>query len=213
MVVFLSSAAVYGNAPADPQREDDAREPVSLYGVSKGQSEQLLVHYASHYGLRARSVRLFSVYGPGLRKQLLWDAMSKFRNGQTEFFGTGQERRDWVHVDDVCRFMLCLMKTPREHGFDIFNCGGQVASTLEVLARLADCVGAAPPLFNGKVRIGDPMCLVADCSKAARELNWKPEIDWTRGVAEYAEWYAGQIPNGNAADHVEVGADSVQRGI
>ena len=46
------------------------------------------------------------VYGPGLRKQLLWDAMTKFSMGQCDFFGTELEReRDWVHVDDVCRFV------------------------------------------------------------------------------------------------------------
>jgi UDP-glucose 4-epimerase len=57
-VVLLSSAALYGNAPSTPQKEVDAREPVSLYGVSKAQAEQLAAFYALQHGLRAAAVRL-----------------------------------------------------------------------------------------------------------------------------------------------------------
>ena len=65
-VVLLSSAALYGNAPPVPQREDDQRPPVSLYGIVKAQNEQLSAYYARQHGLTVTAVRLFSVYGRGL---------------------------------------------------------------------------------------------------------------------------------------------------
>jgi UDP-glucose 4-epimerase len=197
-VVLLSSAAVYGNAPARPQAEADSRAPVSLYGLSKVQAEQLLAHYVNQFHMQATAVRLFSVYGPGLRKQLLWDAMNKFAAGRRDFFGTGQEQRDWVHVDDVCSFLSCLLAKPPAAPFDVFNCAGQAAATSEVLALLATQAHAAAPQFNGQTRAGDPQCLVADCSKAQRLLDWRPSQQWQEGVADYARWFL-RMRNGAAS--------------
>jgi UDP-glucose 4-epimerase len=188
-VVLLSSAAVYGNAKAEPQYETDSRPPVSLYGLSKVQAEQLLAHYASQFNIQSTCVRLFSVYGPGLRKQLLWDAMNKFAAGGHSFFGTGQEQRDWVHVDDVCHFMSHLLTKPAAASFDVFNCGGQVASTSDVLSALATQAQAPAPQFNGQTRAGDPRCLVADCGKAQHLLDWRAQRHWQEGMAEYAHWF------------------------
>jgi len=189
-VVLLSSAARYGNAPAEPQRESGVREVVSLYGLAKAQTEQLAAYYATQFGVSTTAVRLFSVYGPGLRKQLLWDAMNKFACGDAVFFGTGLEQRDWVHIDDVCRFMDHLLARPALRSFDVYNCAGSPATTAEVLTLLAQAAGAPAPAFNGQSRQGDPVCLVADCAKAARELDWQARIAWREGVAAYAEWFA-----------------------
>jgi UDP-glucose 4-epimerase len=188
-VVLLSSAALYGNAPATPQAEHETRAPVSLYGVAKAQAEQLAAYYAVQQGLQATVVRFFSVYGPGLRKQLLWDAMLKFGAGGSEFFGTGAERRDWVHIDDVCRFIDRLLAVPQTSALDVFNCAGSAATTGEVLAHLASAAGAPAPTFNGRTRPGDPACLVADCSKAERELGWRAQVAWRDGVTGYARWF------------------------
>jgi len=63
--------------------------------------EDLCLSYAGRWGIRTSVVRLFSVYGPSLRKQLLWDACEKFRRGDNTFAGTGSELRDWLHVKDA----------------------------------------------------------------------------------------------------------------
>jgi len=208
-LVLLSSAALYGNAPASPQSETENRQPVSLYGLAKSQAEQLAAFYADKMDLQVTAVRLFSVYGPRLRKQLLWDAMNKFALGEAVFFGTGREQRDWVHIDDVCGFMDHLLARPALRSFDVYNCGGSPASTSEVLTAMAEIAGAPRPAFNGQTRPGDPACLVADCAKAAHELGWQSRIAWREGVAAYAKWYALQ-----AARPVDGGAGnlfSVQR--
>ena len=191
-VVLLSSAALYGNAPAEPQCEADTRVPLSLYGVAKAQAEQLAAFYANQFGVTTTAVRLFSVYGPSLRKQLLWDAMNKFAGDRAVFSGTGLERRDWVHIDDVCRFMGHLVACPAVHSFNVYNCAGSPASTAEVLTVLAKAAGAPAPAFNGQSRQGDPLCLLADCTKAASELDWQAQIGWREGVTAYAKWYAMQ---------------------
>ena len=191
-VVLLSSAALYGNAPATPQRETDHRAPVSLYGLAKAQAEQLAEFYAAQHAVHTTAVRLFSVYGPGLRKQLLWDAMVKFGQKRSDFFGTGDERRDWLHVDDVCSFMSALLARGVGPDFEAFNCGGEPATTAEVLSMMASMAGAGAPEFNRQTRPGDPPCLIADCSKAQRELGWTARTGWRDGVAGYARWFAAQ---------------------
>jgi UDP-glucose 4-epimerase len=191
-VVLLSSAALYGNAPPEPQRETDARAPVSLYGVAKAQAEQLAAYYAEQHGLAATAVRLFSVYGPGLRKQLLWDAMNKLvadHSAPARFFGTGRERRDWIHIDDVCRFMVALLARAPAAPFSVYNCAGSPATTGEVLAVLAREARSAAPEFSGEVRAGDPASLVADCRKAERDLAWRATVPWQQGAAAYAAWF------------------------
>jgi UDP-glucose 4-epimerase len=161
--VVLSSAALYGNAPVTPQRGSEARAPVALCGAAMAQAEQLAAYYAQLHGLYTTAVRLFSVYGPGLPKRLLWDAMVEFSQGRSDFFGTGQEQRDWVHIDDVCGFMVSLLAQPALNVFEVLNCAaGQAASTEQVLTKLANAAGAAPPQFNGQVRAGDPGSMVAD---------------------------------------------------
>jgi UDP-glucose 4-epimerase len=188
-VVLLSSAAVYGSAPALAQVESQNRPPISLYGLGKLQGEQIMAHYASEFGLVATAVRLFSVYGPGLQKQLLWDAMNKFSAGHAEFFGTGREKRDWVHVEDVCRLIWALLEKPAISSFDVFNCSGYAATTAQVLSLLAEQARSSAPQFNGQTRLGDPTCLIADCDKAHRLLGWKPQIRWQEGMVEYAQWF------------------------
>ena len=80
-LVFPSSAAVYGNAETMPIKEEDRCAPISPYGMHKLLAEQLMTSYANAYGVSCVIVRFFSIYGCGLRKQLLWDACGKIAGG------------------------------------------------------------------------------------------------------------------------------------
>ena len=75
--IYASSAAVYGNPAALPIKEGDPAFPISPYGVSKLTSERYLNVYCKLYGLRGASVRMFSPYGPRLRKQIVFDFVRK----------------------------------------------------------------------------------------------------------------------------------------
>ncbi|MCU0973371.1 MAG: NAD-dependent epimerase/dehydratase family protein, partial [Burkholderiales bacterium] len=101
-VVLASSAAVYGSCGSSTERGTASIAPISPYGWHKHMAEQLCQSYAAQYGLSVSVVRLFSVYGSGLRKQLLWDACVKFAGEERPVFGgDGTERRDWLHVEDA----------------------------------------------------------------------------------------------------------------
>jgi UDP-glucose 4-epimerase len=188
-IVLVSSAGVYGNTGSEPVREDRVPRPESVYAAHKLMAEDLCRLYGRHFSVRTAIVRLFSVYGPGLRKQLLWDACNRLSKGELEFAGSGREARDWVHVFDAAR----LLAIAADHaGIDcpVVNGGtGNQASVAEVVTSLAAGTGSGAPRFSGKARMGDPDRLVADPSRA-RRWGWAPAVGWRDGVAEYRDWFS-----------------------
>lgn len=188
-VVYPSSAAVYGYSKHLPIAESEPPNPVSPYGAHKQMAEQICLAYARHFGVRTAIVRLFSVYGAGLRKQLLWDACTKLRRGEAAFFGTGVETRDWLHAEDAAALLL-LAGQHASVECPIVNGGtGTSATVEEVVREIRDALRVhIQPAFDGKIRQVDPPTYVADTSRAA-SWGWKAEKPWRSGVREYVEWF------------------------
>lgn len=187
-VVLASSAAVYGEQGDFDLPETAMRAPMSTYGYNKMAAEQLCDLYSRFHGGGVSIVRLFSVYGEGLRKQLLWDASCKFAVGESRFFGTGHELRDWVHVEDAAR-LLCLAAVAQQPPFEIYNGGHTKASTRQVLETLARHRTPAPTVhFTGETHAGNPRRLTANCDHAHRQLGWNPRVSLDEGLVRYAAW-------------------------
>ena len=88
--INLSSAAVYGNPNQLPISENVALQPLSPYGIHKLQAEQIGKEFHDFYGMATCSLRIFSAYGNGLKKQLFWDLYQKILNSDSiELYGTG----------------------------------------------------------------------------------------------------------------------------
>jgi UDP-glucose 4-epimerase len=188
-VVLLSSAAVYGSSERLPVPEEAELRPVSPYGVHKVLAEQLARSYGRQYGLHTAVVRLFSVYGMGLRKQLLWDACVKLSRGDAEFEGTGEEFRDWLHVTDAVRLLIESGKRAASTCPIVNGGAGTRITVREVLLQLAKELGpSAPPSFNGKVREGDPAGYQADVTRA-QQWDWRPQVPLKEGLREYTGWF------------------------
>ena len=188
-LLYPSSAAIYGDQEALPLTTDMTPNPISPYGVHKSIVEKLCVMYAKQYGVRVAVLRLFSVYGNGLKKQLLWDACRKLSQGISTFWGTGEETRDWVHVSDVAQaFLIAEEKASPE--CPVVNVGtGHAVKIKDVLGILFEAYGAQEqPSFGGEVNVGNPSHYVADVA-AMSEWGWHPSVDLTQGIREYVRWY------------------------
>lgn len=189
-VVLPSSAAVYGDAAQLPIAETAALQPVSPYGVHKLMAEHLCRSYAREFGVRAAVVRLFSVYGPGLRKQLWWDACTRLARKEPALFsGDGAESRDWLHVRDAAA--LLAMAGGRAGGdCPVVNGGsGRAVSLRELLSQLFALQDRADkPVFTGVGRKGDPKRYCADIG-LARAWGWTPGTEWRKGLEEYLDWF------------------------
>lgn len=190
-IVVFSSASVYGEVFSTPISEHSVLKPVSIYGLNKVVMEALCARYAEYFGLSVAILRPFSVYGPGLRKQLLWDALNKLDRNEGCFFGTGDEIRDWIHVHDLCTSVLALANSPLNVGADIYNVASGVGSSVKsVIYKLASLFPEAKSVqFSGRMRVGDPSVYVADISKAKSQLRWEPSMSLDAGLRNYFHWY------------------------
>ena len=190
-LVYASSAAVYGNAPRMPIREGDATVPISPYGVGKLAVERYVGVYSHLYGLRAASVRLFSVYGPRQRKQVVYDLIEKIRAGGGELFihGDGTQVRDFNYVVDAARAMM-VVAARAPLGGEVYNVASGRQTTIHELAQaLCARLGVAPRfVYSGAVRPGDPEKLAVDISRL-RGLGYEPGVSLEEGLAQTVAWY------------------------
>ena len=189
ILVYPSSAAVYGKCEKMPIREGQTLNPLSPYGFNKVITETLIKQYALTYGVKASIVRLFSVYGPELRKQLLWEACVRVNNGENIFFGTGDETRDWLHVNDAARLLYCATGYANNNCV-IVNGGSGVATTnSDVLGLICRSMKSnVTTQFNNQTRPGDPQHYQADM-KSICDWDWKPKFELHEGVLEYVSWF------------------------
>ena len=189
-VVYVSSAAVYGTEQVGPIAESAPAKPYSPYGFHKYCAELLVQEYACNYGLPATIVRLFSVYGPGLRKQLLWDLAQRLHAHPAllELGGTGDEVRDWLFIDDAVD-LLARAAGWASRSVPIVNGGTGTATTVqETVSLLITALGQrAPSIFTGQVRVGDPKALVANVDRASK-LGFTAGIDLATGMHLTADW-------------------------
>jgi UDP-glucose 4-epimerase len=192
--VFLSSAATYGNPENLPIREDQPTNPISPYGFHKLQSEQLCQEFSNIYGIPTASLRIFSAYAPGLRRQVLWDICAKvLTQNQVSLQGTGQESRDFVHALDISRALMSVVTAAPMQG-EVYN----LASGREVtIAELASLIFSAlehqgEPTFDGIVPKGNPLNWCADIQKI-QALGFTPRVELEQGVKVFANWCRAEL--------------------
>jgi UDP-glucose 4-epimerase len=192
---LFSSAAVYGNPKSLPVTERTQVLPISPYGVHKATSESLLFHYARIFDFKVTAFRIFSVFGPGLKKQLIWDvgqnALNAVEKGnrQVVLFGTGNESRDFIYVKDVCKAVLMVMDHESKQKVEVYNLASGLESSVGEVAR---CLVKNLKLdvevsFNGEVRKGDPMNWRADISRL-QKLGYQSDYSLESGLKEIAAW-------------------------
>ena len=187
--INMSSAAVYGNPEALPITESMPYRPVSPYGVHKEIAEMLCDEFHRYWGIRTSCIRIFSAYGPRLRKQLLWDLAQKAKNNERiELFGTGHETRDFIYVTDLVRLIDCVIANAPFQA-DIINAANGIQIKIAEIAMLmTEALGCDKEIvFKGVNRKGDPLNWEADISKA-KALGYKQETDIKQGINHYVKW-------------------------
>lgn len=195
LLVYPSSAGVYGAREDAPIRETDALTPVSPYGWHKKIVEDLLASHAQSHGRRVAIIRFFSIYGPGLAKQLLWDAGARLRaanDGVADFWGTGEETRDWIASVDAADLVFAVSRSAQQQFTLLNGASGRRVTVRETIELLRDALGSnAQIAFNQVVRKGDPRFYHADVSRAMA-LGWAPSTPLAEGIRNYAGWLAAR---------------------
>ncbi len=194
-LVAVSSAAVYGAGHEGLIPEDARLTPYSPYGTHKLMMEELCRSYAVNFGLSIALPRLFSVFGPELKKQLLWDTCNKLATqGEAHLGGTGEELRDWTHVSDVVAALVGLLAFADTTAPALNIATGRPVPVREVVAELARVWSPATPPrieFSGQSRAGDPYSLCANIGRLDA-LGMSCATSVSDGVAEYVQWFRAQ---------------------
>ncbi len=187
--INLSSAAVYGNPQNLPITESTECRPLSPYGYHKLMAEMAVKEYATLFGSNGISARLFSVYGPGLQKQLFWDWHLKIQaHGHLTVLGTGLESRDFLYVSDLANSLLQLAEKAVFDGSAINISGGRQWYIREVIALFQQhYFQSFSYSFSEVVRTGDPINWHADVSRM-KALGYQPQVTLEEGLKIYFEW-------------------------
>ncbi len=191
VVIFPSSAAVYGNPAVMPVREDAATAPISPYGFHKAACEMIGQEYVRCYGMHVLVCRLFSVFGATQHRLLVWEIFKSARDcgGAIWLDGTGSESRDYLHIEDACLAMLRL--SAKTSGLLTVNVASGVETViLDLARRIGDAAVPGREIrCRGHARPGDPLHWRADVG-ALRELlpGWEPQAFEARLASTLKDW-------------------------
>ncbi len=191
----ISSASVYGNPERLPIREEDFLSPVSSYGYHKYVEELLCREYATLHGLKTAALRVFSAYGAGLRRQVVWDIACKIRevqNGIIKLRGTGSESRDFVNAQDVALAVEAIISKGPLRG-EAYNVAAGVEVPIRDLAlKMIELSESNSTIeFDGVAPDGYAHRWHADILRLKR-LGFKPRVRLEDGLREVLE-FAGVI--------------------
>jgi UDP-glucose 4-epimerase len=192
--VFLSSAAVYGSPQELPVAENAKAAPISPYGYHKLQGELVCAEFAVLHGMPIASARVFSAYGPGLRRQVVWDLFHQALNKRViSAQGTGAESRDFMHISDICGGLDAVLKKGLLHG-ETYNFGSGEETAISQLAEMIKgSVGEDVVIeFDGRIPEGTPLNWRADIS-GLRRLGYVPKIGMQEGVSAFGKWCKAEL--------------------
>jgi dTDP-glucose 4,6-dehydratase len=190
--VQVSTDEVYGTlGPTGLFREDTPLAPNSPYSASKAAGDLLARSYFETFKLPVVTTRCSNNYGPyHFPEKLIPLFITNLMSDQpVPVYGDGMQVRDWIHVLDHCRGVEAAWRrgTPGE----VYNFGGECEKpNIEITKTLLRLLGKPDSLIRYVAdRPGHDRRYAIDCSKAKRELGWKPEVPFERGLQETIDWY------------------------
>ncbi|MCC9599012.1 SDR family oxidoreductase [Stieleria sp. JC731] len=202
-VVNLSSAAVYGQPQKLPITLGTPVKPVSPYGKHKRQCELITDQYRRRFGIHTVNLRIFSSYGPGLRKQVLWDIFRKAKsNSEVTLFGDGTETRDFVFSRDIANLIGNLVTTPESrlhlHPHYINVATGRSVEIKTIAQLFLKQLGSDRPLrFSGESSSGDPKHWAVEINHDS-DFTIQNVTPLEDGLAIYANWIRSITENTDA---------------
>lgn len=182
-----------------PVREDAPLGPFNLYSLTKIHAEEACGYFSDHDGLRVATLRLSAPYGPADHvRRIIPFLVKSYLRGESPEMTSGEQRWDYVFIEDVVDAYAALLKTPTPPGrHEIFNIGsGEVVSAREIGDRLAAILNAttAPRWGATPQRPHEVMFRAVDIGKAREILGWGPRVRiFNEGLAKTAEWFQRQF--------------------
>jgi UDP-glucose 4-epimerase len=181
--VMSSTNAVVGDIGDATIHEDLPLRPLTPYGATKAAAEMLLSGYAGGYGMTTCALRLTNVYGPGMehKDSLVPRLMRATLAGRPiEVYGSGRQRRDFVHVDDVVAGFFAAWRSG--HVGPLIVGAGRSITVLELIEAVGKAVGQHPRYEHVAPKPGEMPAVVVSIDRA-RSLGYSPAVTMADGLA------------------------------
>lgn len=188
--IHVSTDEVYGSCDKGFFREDDPLNPSSPYAASKAGADRLAYAYTVTYGLPIIILRPSNNYGPYQypEKFIPLFVTNALEGNTLPLYGKGTNVRDWLHVEDHCRAIDCVMRWGKRG--EVFNVGANnEMQNIDVAEMIVELLGKPRNLIKRVPdRQGHDRRYALDCSKI-RALGWKPEKMFDEALASTVRWY------------------------
>ncbi|MCH0567387.1 MULTISPECIES: dTDP-glucose 4,6-dehydratase [unclassified Streptomyces] len=189
--VHVSTDEVYGSVPAGACAEEAPLRPTSPYAASKACADLLVLAAHRTHGLDVRVTRCSNNYGPyQFPEKVVPLFVTHLLDGRpVPLYGDGRNVRDWLHVEDHC--LGVELVRARGRAGEVYNIGGGTELTnLDLTGLLLTACGAGWDMVEHvSDRKGHDLRYAVDWGKARRELGYRPQRDFTTGLAETVAWY------------------------
>lgn len=214
-IIFSSTCAVYGFPKQLPVTEDSPIAPVSVYGASKRNFEEILTWYDTLYKIKYANLRYFNACGAlpdgslgeahAAETHIIPIALSKAVSGEPfSLFGKDYKTpdrtciRDYIHVLDLADAHLKAVEylLQGKESFDVNLGVGKGYSNLEILKAVEEVTGKKVSITEKPRRWGDPDAIYADNTKAKRLLSWEPQYTTIPSIIETAWKWQEKHPKG-----------------
>ena len=199
-LVYASSSSVYGNTPDLPMRETSRPQPVSPYGVTKLAGEHLCVLYHASFGVPTIALRYFTVFGPRQRPDMAFHRFGRLalEGKPLQVYGDGEQTREFTYVSDIVEASL-LAADVAASGI-VLNVGGGARLTVNAVVRLlGEITRRQIQVEHHGRQPGDIEHTLADLSRAAEVLRFRPRVSIEEGLAAELEWLERSLSRGTLA--------------
>ena len=210
--VYGSTIGVYGEASESLLDEDSPLRPENVYANTKAEAEGIVQSFEQHF--ETCIVRIAETYGPGDRRLL--KLFRSIARGHFVMIGSGNNRRQCIHVDDLTRGLLLAAKDPKAVGEKFVFAGKEIMTTHEMVRQIATVLERKPPRFKvpmwpfvaaagvmettlPPLHIAPPLhsrrldffrkSFVFSTTRAQSLLGFQPAIDFRTGAADTVNWY------------------------
>jgi dTDP-glucose 4,6-dehydratase len=191
--IQISTDEVYGDAGAEPSREDSPLMPQSPYAASKAGADRLAYSYYVTYGTPVVITRCSNNYGPNQypEKMVSLFVTNALDDQPLPVYGTGKNTRDWIHALDHARALDTVMNAEGIEG-EVFNIGtGTELSVLEMADLILGALGKPKSLIRMvEDRPGHVRRHAVNTDKIRSRLGWEPHVVFKQGMSDTVKWYA-----------------------
>ena len=187
--IFASSAAVYGDKPNLPCKENDAVNPLTPYGIDKYAAESYVINYYKLYSLPAVAFRFFNVYGTRQNPSSPYSGVisifnEQFKNNKpvVKIYGDGNQTRDFIFVKDLVEILFESLLNDAFNG-EVYNIGTGIQTSLkEIVTSFEEISGKKAEIDWQPARSGDIRFSVADNSKLTGVIPYSSFTSFIDGL-------------------------------